>query len=389
MLRSRFFFASGALLVVALVSLFSSSAVSRASAHATGCGSWQVVSSPSPDPATNVFDGVAAISKNDAWAVGYQGNQTLTAHWNGTAWSVVPSPNASSQDLLDAVTAVNTHDVWAVGFSGDTLSNNSLTLAEQWNGSSWSIVPTLAPGISSEFSAVSRVPGSTKVWAVGHYTDSTQVDHSLIELWDGIAWTIVASPDKGVSGTDLLGVTALSGNNAWAVGTYADAQGNQKTITEHWNGYKWSVVSSPNVAGTGVLWAAASDSDSNKVWAAGTYFNKQGVAQSLIEYWDGGEWRVVHSPNVPGLNNTFFGIAVNTSSDVWAVGLTYDNNGGNHAFSEHWNGDNWKIISTPDVAGDSILNAVTKAPGSETFWAIGVSYTGSKSNTVTMSFCSK
>ena len=62
---------------------------------------------------------MAAISATDVWAVGEQNlNQTVTEHWNGTAWSVVPSPSVTAggvQDFLSSVSAIGSSDVWAVG----------------------------------------------------------------------------------------------------------------------------------------------------------------------------------------------------------------------------------------------------------------------------------
>jgi hypothetical protein len=49
------------------------------------------------------------------------GNTTLTLieHWNGTSWSVVPSPNknttGSAINELNAITMLPTGLVWAVG----------------------------------------------------------------------------------------------------------------------------------------------------------------------------------------------------------------------------------------------------------------------------------
>ena len=38
--------------------------------------------------------GVAVLSSSYAWAVGYQGQyKTLVERWNGTTWTVQPSPN--------------------------------------------------------------------------------------------------------------------------------------------------------------------------------------------------------------------------------------------------------------------------------------------------------
>jgi hypothetical protein len=49
---------------------------------------------------------------------------TLVEHWNGTAWTQVPSPNPSGDNELDGVAATSASNAWAVGFyspSGPTL----------------------------------------------------------------------------------------------------------------------------------------------------------------------------------------------------------------------------------------------------------------------------
>jgi hypothetical protein len=72
------------------------------------------------------------------------------------------------------------------------------TLAEQWNGSSWATVsspnPAGAQNSSLQSVACTQV---TNCWAVGVWTTSpepgTEIEHVLIERWNGKDWTIVAS----------------------------------------------------------------------------------------------------------------------------------------------------------------------------------------------------
>lgn len=57
----------------------------------------------------------------DFWAVGVSepAERTLTTHRNGTACSVVASPNDSIEDnILWGVTALGPNDVWAVSAGG-------------------------------------------------------------------------------------------------------------------------------------------------------------------------------------------------------------------------------------------------------------------------------
>src|ERR1700689_437414 len=68
---------------------------------------------------------------------------------SGPAWSIVPSPNTSptQDDELNAVSCSGPSACIAVGFSDTPESYPRIrtpyqTLIESWNGSAWSIVPS-------------------------------------------------------------------------------------------------------------------------------------------------------------------------------------------------------------------------------------------------------
>jgi hypothetical protein len=71
--------------------------------HYNGTG-WSTSATPSPGTRNNTVSAVDGVSDPDAWAVGYTvdlpyGNRirdSLILHWNGTAWSQVPSPDNGS-----------------------------------------------------------------------------------------------------------------------------------------------------------------------------------------------------------------------------------------------------------------------------------------------------
>lgn len=83
---------------------------------------WKVVPTPNVATMNNALNGASALSTRNAWAVGYSWNnttgisQTLTERWDGTVWSIVPSPNPNpTSNRLNAVLALSATDVWAVG----------------------------------------------------------------------------------------------------------------------------------------------------------------------------------------------------------------------------------------------------------------------------------
>jgi hypothetical protein len=122
-----------------------------------------------PPRGESSFHAVAATASNDVWAVGIQGVSTLVEHWNGSAWSVVASPNGSNTvNTLTAVSVLGANDVWAVGLS-TSLGVFSVTVTEHWDGASWSVVPSpnVAGASGTQLLSVSGCPGGPLL-AVGH-----------------------------------------------------------------------------------------------------------------------------------------------------------------------------------------------------------------------------
>jgi hypothetical protein len=86
---------------------------------------------------------IAAVSSDDIWVVGSATvQQRSVEHWNGSYWSIVPSPNPG---YLYGVTAISSNDVWAVGYY--ITPNATQTTAMHWDGTVWSHVPT--PNVGS------------------------------------------------------------------------------------------------------------------------------------------------------------------------------------------------------------------------------------------------
>jgi hypothetical protein len=166
--------------------------------------------------------GVAAVGPKAIWAVGQRynrrnsfGDTTLALFFNGNSWRQITTPNPLSrndtdQNWLTAVSPVTANDVWAVGRYGNhDLGPNDETLIEHWNGSRWSVVPSPSPGgsLDDDLWGVAAV-GSGDVWAVGGVGAFLNPEFSspLALHWDGSGWTqvAVAAPSAG----ELLGVAA-------------------------------------------------------------------------------------------------------------------------------------------------------------------------------------
>jgi hypothetical protein len=201
---------------------------------------------------------------------------------------VVPSALAGTNDnSLGAVAASSPDDVWAVGnFLPDTADSNqdaTLSLANHFDGTTWSAVPT--PNAGPNFDTFFGVAASGgKAWAVGVHLDAAFEDRALVEAWDGTKWSLVTVPQPGPfvnvavpasAGsifTSLWAVTESQGT-VWAVGTFEDVVStNNEPLILRGNGDKFTVVNGPTPngrAGSDIIGGVAATGDT--VWAVGTY----------------------------------------------------------------------------------------------------------------------
>jgi hypothetical protein len=183
----------------------------------------------------------SADAANDVWAVGFEGpendnSQTLVMHFDGKSWNKVPSPSVGmGASQLNGVVALAPNDVWAVGFSTPVAPPKqaaTLTLIEHWDGTSWTVVPSPNVGPASVFQSNALLgiaaASPTDIWAFGSSSlaNGSGNQRTLLMNWNGTAWSMTASPNpnKGSFLDDILfaGV-APSPGDVWIVGSEDDA----------------------------------------------------------------------------------------------------------------------------------------------------------------------
>jgi hypothetical protein len=351
---------------------------------------WDVVPSPNQGNRQNVLKGISAVSASDIWAVGEYnpgvpptetGRRTLTQHWDGATWQIVPSPNPSWPGLdlatLEDVVALSANDVWAVGYSEDFASLRLNTLTMHWDGASWTVIRSPDPAgfnLPNQLFAVAAV-SPTNVWAVGEMGLDNQ---ALILRWDGTRWRAV----RNACGTGLKGITAVSANDIWAVGD---------STTCHFDGRRWRIVPSPqprpDLDEIAYPLEDISAVSANDIWTVGArvidnvYYL---TYVSIFEHWDGSQWTLMDDP----LGQILYGVEAVAANDVWAVGTT-----GAEALIVHWDGVAWSSVPTPSPGNGSALRAVealstpdlmaAEAPYAADLWAVG-SYFASTEQTLVL-----
>jgi hypothetical protein len=401
---------------------------------------WTVAGVPIPAGASSsALNGVSCAGASYCFAVGSYANsrsipRALIESWNGSSWSIAPSPHpfGSARSSLVAVSCASEAACMATGAE----AADGTPLAEFWNGTSWSIVDSPNPvgGQAGVLAGIS-CPHPTRCLAVGSYTDSDFIEQDLAASWDGSRWSIVASPTPpGSQQSNLYGISCASASQCVAVGhSYSGtAAAHDGTLAESWNGVHWSIVASPSPSTTSSLdaiscaatgpclavglffnssgayqtlaefWNGTSLSivnqdaalagvtcvDDSHCIAVGSYLDRHSVSKTLVEAWDGDAWRTVPSPDPLRTKGSYLAaISCVTADRCVAVGYDYRLDNSRASLIESWNGDQWSIMPSPNPAGAaySVLYGISctsasacLAVGSAASFALAEKWDGSR-----------
>ena len=130
---------------------------------------------------------------------------------------------------------------------------------------------------------------SQKAWAVGVALNRFYFAHSLIEAWDGTTWKIARTPRLNSLRDILFSAASASSRDVWAVGEQQDKAGTFRTLAEHWNGRRWTVVQLPTAGLTGSLLQGVAIGG-HQVWAVGQSDDAVAQARPLVEHLSQGKW---------------------------------------------------------------------------------------------------
>jgi hypothetical protein len=370
-------------------------AIGAPAAAATQCGEWEAIPSPNPVGDSRLED-VDVLAAWDVWAVGsFTGpidgywddrQQSLAMHWNGSAWTIVPTPNpapnpSTTKVSLEAVSAIASNDVWAVGRKEEQDAGGYVggrVLAMHWDGFQWTDrnAPWPVDRDGSVFTGASgeqlydvAALASNDVWMVGRYwrEETTGVIRwfGAAIHWNGSGFEQYDLPMLSpLNNQWALSVAAVASNDVWAVG---DGNGtNEPAYIWHWNGSAWSAVTAP-VPGADRTLKAIVALGPNDIWAGGEYRDAQYRYFPLILHWDGSSWTQLTTP------------AGGDEFLVFAPDDILTNGVGGWA---RWDGTSWSIDPGPPVTTEIIRGLATVGPCEA--WAVGWGYAPGNEVTVTM-----
>jgi hypothetical protein len=346
---------------------------------APSAGGWTVQKTQLLGTSDNSVGAIAGSSPKDIWAVGdflpdaKNSNQDATLsfaeHYNGSKWTAVRTPNAGPNFDSFYGLAASQGKAWAVGERLNAQYQDR-ALVEVWNGKAWSIANIPQPGSLRDMLFAASALSPSDVWVVGDQEGADGVFHTLAEHWNGSTWTVVPAPDPGSSGNHLYAVDAVSADDVWAagqqLGTFPD-----NGLVEHWDGHSWSVIPLPAATTASVMLDSIAATAADQVYVAGEADSPAG-GRPLIESYTGGVWQTASLPASAGsIWTNLWGVTV-SGGTAWAVG-TYvdpktDNN--NTLILTGTNGV-WTVDAGPEPgSGSNILGGVTTIGGH--LWAAGV-----------------
>ena len=233
--------------------------------------SWQTVSSPSPGSGYNELYEVQGFASNDVYSVGYYAStqgipQMLVLHWNGSSWNIMSTPTVQGGSGFECIFGLSPNNIYAggykaVGAPGPTTG----TLIGHWNGSSWSIIPS--PNQSNNrTNRIEDMKGlsDNDIWAAGYSRAIGENFKAMLIHKDGSGWNLVTIPLIGDE-SFLYSVDPISANDVWATGDYNDA-GTLHPLFMHFNGSSWTLVTSPDGG------ASTTHFSANDIWSVGGGF---------------------------------------------------------------------------------------------------------------------
>jgi len=296
-------------------------------ARAQAAPAWSIQQTPDRSPTENLLNGVSCASATACTAVGAsfgpgQLPHSLAESWNGTIWAIhkVPTPPGAAYTFLYDVSCASSGCV-AVGDD----SNGALAAAR--TTASWSVVPAVNPATAytASLEGVSCL-SSADCMAVGWYyvaSGGTLTAFSLAESWNGTSWSLRPTPNpQGSTHTVLRAVSCTSATACMAVGWYEKGTSNNLPLAESWNGSQWSIRSAPAPAGTtSSALAGVACTSATACTAVGGSNTGATSAQPLAEVWDGTAWSIQATAGLGSGSAFFSGIACPSASACTAVGV--------------------------------------------------------------------
>jgi hypothetical protein len=252
---------------------------------------------------------IAALSAHDVWVIGQADGKAKVLRWDSEMWTST-ALSAPGVVTLAGIVEVASNDVWVVGSSRSRSGAQSMeqALIWHWDGTSWHSVAVNGEPEGSDvvFTSISAA-AADDIWALGTAVSGAGLEQNFVEHWDGSRWQEQPLPMKTSAYRDitLKAIVAVAADNVWVVGaafpTNGDGLGGANSLIEHWNGKAWSIEPIANPEDRSSELVAIKAISANNIWAAGSFKNvNTGLDNTYMQHWDGKQWEMVIWPVVYG-----------------------------------------------------------------------------------------
>jgi len=305
-------------------------------------------------------------------------------------WSVQATPNPAGplDSELFGVSCASASACMAVGYAAQGAVRS--LLAERFDGTRWrlEVVAVPAAAVTADFVGVS-CGGPSSCVAVGDYRVRSGLTLTLAERWDGSTWSIERTPDPGRpykrptldSGTEFSGVSCASARSCIAVGDYLDRDHRSVALIERSDGSRWTLERTPAPRGRPL--GGASCPTATTCTVVGEERRGFGVLLPVAERSRGSEWALQHAPasSIPGsMTNVLVSVSCAPSADCAAVGDRSTAAGGHTAFAERFRDGGWTITPTPPQA-EAVFGGVS-CVAVDACTAVGLHQNAARSSTL-------
>src|SRR5258708_3994521 len=214
----------------------------------------------------------------------------LPQAWNGR---ILPGPGTHSSDsVLRSVSCSTANICIAVGQKRiDTaVPAKEVSLTETWNGTRWTVVPSPSPGTSVNDLTGLSCPGHRTCVAAGWLLNGrSPFSQPLAMRWDGGKWRLLHPLSAGPV-TALDGISCAHPAGCMAIGAYLGKSGTHGLLAESWNGTRWRVLRTAALVPAEANLLAISCPRPGRCVAVGNYLARTGTVRALAEEGNGGKW---------------------------------------------------------------------------------------------------
>ena len=353
---------------------------------------WSVTPSANHGTGANVLNGVTCTSPTQCIGVGYddvgvEQPQALIETWDGTTWTVTPSPSTGSDPsrlnsvacgFVAGITAPSAASDYCVAVGLEDSGGGAQALIETGTGGTWSVTPNPG-GSSSALNGVSCALRAPFCVAVG-WTLVDGTARTLIETSTGEGpWALGASANVGNADNILTGVSCPSTNTCVAVGFDGAPEATQ-SLVEALSGTTWVDFAGPDKGHGHNVFDGIGDNVLDAVSctttfcvAVGYYYNAAHLPQTLVAVPTGSVgcvgdvaaktqcktgWTIPPSANPGSGSSVLNGVSCTTKTNCVAVGAEY-NGSVTQTLAEDTNGHKWSAVVSPSPG--TVSNFLTAA----------------------------